>query len=197
MPVHREGRRRARGPAGTRRHHHGLAKAQTPAGGLARPSVEGDIPVVLRRRGPASPCSTPIRRRSSVRCRGQRLSTDPIGPVGDVGRSPMSAWSSTAGATCTCSTRRNARTDARPATYASPRRWTRRSRRGFGDLSVHEVATDPTDLVWPTCRTTRAACGRSRSSTRDLVEHGELRRSRRLPRPEGNNFWGVEVVRPG
>ena len=67
---------------------------------------------------------------------------------------------------------------------------------GFGDLSVHEVATDPTDpsLAYLSyyaggLRAVQIQCGDpADTSTCELVEVGGYLD------PLGNNFWGVEVI---
>jgi catechol 2,3-dioxygenase-like lactoylglutathione lyase family enzyme len=67
---------------------------------------------------------------------------------------------------------------------------------GFGDLSVHEVATDPTDsslayLAYYAggLRALQIQCADpADNSTCELVEVGGYLD------PEGNNFWGVEVI---
>ena len=67
---------------------------------------------------------------------------------------------------------------------------------GFGDLSVHEVATDPTDpsLAYLSyyaggLRALQIQCSNpADTSTCELVEVGGYLD------PEGNNFWGVEVI---
>ncbi|HEX6381767.1 MAG TPA: PA domain-containing protein, partial [Acidimicrobiia bacterium] len=67
---------------------------------------------------------------------------------------------------------------------------------GFGDLSVHEVATDPTDpslayLAYYAggLRALQIQCSNpADTSTCELVEVGGYLD------PEGNNFWGVEVI---
>ena len=56
---------------------------------------------------------------------------------------------------------------------------------GFGDLSVHEFATDPRPRTSPTARTTRAACACSFGAD-GLEEVGKFIDK------GGNNFWGVE-----
>jgi hypothetical protein len=68
---------------------------------------------------------------------------------------------------------------------------------GFGDLSVHEVATDPTDpsLAYLSyyaggLRAVQIQCSNpADTSTCKLVEVGGYLDQ------EGNNFWGVEVIR--
>jgi len=68
---------------------------------------------------------------------------------------------------------------------------------GFGDLSVHEVATDPTDpslayLAYYSggLRAVQIQCANpADNSTCELVEVGGYLD------PEGNDFWGVEVVK--
>ncbi len=67
---------------------------------------------------------------------------------------------------------------------------------GFGDLSVHEVATDPTDpslayLAYYSggLRAVQIQCSNpADNSTCELVEVGGYLD------PAGNNFWGVEVI---
>ena len=67
---------------------------------------------------------------------------------------------------------------------------------GFGDLSVHEVATDPTDpslayLAYYSggLRAVQIQCSNpADNSTCELIEVGGYLD------PEGNNFWGVEVI---
>lgn len=67
---------------------------------------------------------------------------------------------------------------------------------GFGDLSVHEVATDPTDpslayLAYYSggLRAVQIQCSNpADTSTCELVEVGGYLD------PEGNNLWGVEVI---
>ena len=67
---------------------------------------------------------------------------------------------------------------------------------GFGDLTVHEVATDPTDpsLMYLSyyaggLRALQIQCTNpSDTSTCELVEVGGYLD------PDGNNFWGVEVI---
>jgi hypothetical protein len=76
--------------------------------------------------------------------------------------------------------------EAMDPTYAS----------GFGDLSVHEVATDPTDpslayLAYYSggLRAVQIQCSDPADTTTcELVEVGGYLD------PEGNNFWGVEVI---
>ena len=68
---------------------------------------------------------------------------------------------------------------------------------GFGDLTVHEVATDPTDpsLAYLSyyaggLRAIQIQCSNPAvTTTCELVEVGGYLD------PEGNNFWGVEVIR--
>ena len=68
---------------------------------------------------------------------------------------------------------------------------------GYGDLSVHEVATDPTDpsLAYLSyyaggLRAVQIQCANpADTATCELVEVGGYLA------PEGNNFWGVEVIR--
>ncbi|HEV2058795.1 MAG TPA: hypothetical protein VGR11_05520 [Solirubrobacteraceae bacterium] len=68
---------------------------------------------------------------------------------------------------------------------------------GFGDLSVHEVATDPTDpsLMYLSyysggLRALQIQCSDpTDNSTCELVEVGGYLA------PEGNDFWGVEVIK--
>ena len=68
--------------------------------------------------------------------------------------------------------------------------------RGYGDLTVHEVATDPTDpsLMYLSyysggLRALQIQCSNpSDTSTCELVEVGGYLD------PAGNNFWGVEVI---
>ena len=71
---------------------------------------------------------------------------------------------------------------------------------GFGDLSVHEVATDPLDpsLAYLSyysggLRAVQIQCTNPADTTTcDLIEVGGYLD------PEGNNFWGVETfVRDG
>jgi hypothetical protein len=67
---------------------------------------------------------------------------------------------------------------------------------GFGDLSVHEVATHPT--------ASRKLYSAYRCGLPSLQDQGHwvrsgrsalLRGSRRVSRPTGNNLWGVEMWR--
>ena len=68
---------------------------------------------------------------------------------------------------------------------------------GFGDLTVHEVATDPTDpsLLYLSyyaggLRALQIQCSNPVDTTTcELVEVGGYLD------PAGNNFWGVEVIR--
>ncbi|MGI8810326.1 MAG: PA domain-containing protein [Acidimicrobiales bacterium] len=68
---------------------------------------------------------------------------------------------------------------------------------GFGDLTVHEVATDPTDpsLLYLSyysggLRALQIQCSNPADNTTcELVEVGGYLD------PDGNNFWGVEVIR--
>ena len=81
-------------------------------------------------------------------------------------------------------------------TYAIPEAMDPAYASGFGDLSVHEVATDPTDpsLAYLSyyaggLRAVQIQCSDpGDTSTCRLVEVGGYLD------PEGNNFWGVEVI---
>jgi len=81
-------------------------------------------------------------------------------------------------------------------TYAIPEAMDPAYASGFGDLSVHEVATDPTDpsLAYLSyysggLRAVQIQCSDPAvTSTCELVEVGGYLD------PEGNNFWGVEVI---
>ena len=89
-------------------------------------------------------------------------------------------------------------------TYAIPESMDPAYAFGFGDLSVHEVATDPTDpsLAYLSyyaggLRAVQIQCGGvpyttdmalTDTSTCELVEVGGYLDA------DGNNFWGVEVV---
>ncbi len=85
-------------------------------------------------------------------------------------------------------------------TYAIPEAHQESKASGFGDLTVHEVATDPQDpsrayysYYSGGMRSTRIRCSNpSNTSTCELVETGSY-----LDR-DGNDFWGVEAfVRNG
>ncbi len=81
-------------------------------------------------------------------------------------------------------------------TYAIPEAMDPAYASGFGDLSVHEVATDPTDpsLAYLSyyaggLRAIQIQCSNPADNTTcELVEVGGYLD------PEGNNFWGVEVI---
>ena len=81
-------------------------------------------------------------------------------------------------------------------TYAIPEAMDPAFASGFGDLSVHEVATDPTDpsLAYLSyyaggLRAVQIQCSNpADNSTCELVEVGGYLD------PAGNNFWGVEVI---
>jgi hypothetical protein len=81
-------------------------------------------------------------------------------------------------------------------TYAIPEAMDPAYASGFGDLSVHEVATDPTDpsLAYLSyyaggLRAIQIQCSNpDDTSTCELVEVGGYLD------PEGNDFWGVEVI---
>jgi len=81
-------------------------------------------------------------------------------------------------------------------TYAIPEAMDPAYASGFGDLSVHEVATDPTDpslayLAYYAggLRAVQIQCSDpADTATCRLVEVGGYLD------PEGNNFWGVEVI---
>jgi hypothetical protein len=81
-------------------------------------------------------------------------------------------------------------------TYAIPEAMDPTYASGYGDLSVHEVATDPTDpsLAYLSyyaggLRAVQIQCkSPTKTSTCKLVEVGGYLA------PEGNNFWGVEVI---
>ena len=98
-----------------------------------------------------------------------------------------SARCSTGGATCTCSTPTRWRTSI---STSSPSHRTRRTPMGFGDLSVHEVATDPDeDLAYISYYSggLRVLKYRDAGGNPDLQEVGAHIDA------DGNNFWGVEV----
>ena len=90
----------------------------------------------------------------------------------------------------------DAATGADLDTYAIPEAMDPAYASGFGDLSVHEVATDPTDpslayLAYYSggLRAVQIQCANpADTSTCELVEVGGYLD------PEGNNFWGVEVI---
>ena len=81
-------------------------------------------------------------------------------------------------------------------TYAIPEAMDPAYASGFGDLSVHEVATDPTDpsLAYLSyyaggLRAVQIQCSNpADTSTCELVEVGGYLD------PAGNDFWGVEVI---
>jgi len=81
-------------------------------------------------------------------------------------------------------------------TYAIPEAMDPAYASGYGDLSVHEVATDPTDpsLAYLSyysggLRAVQIQCSDpADNSTCELVEVGGYLD------PEGNDFWGVEVI---
>ncbi|MCA1704348.1 MAG: hypothetical protein LC808_14240, partial [Actinobacteria bacterium] len=81
-------------------------------------------------------------------------------------------------------------------TYAIPEAMDPAYASGYGDLSVHEVATDPTDpsLAYLSyysggLRAVQIQCSDpSDNTTCELVEVGGYLD------PEGNDFWGVEVI---
>ena len=81
-------------------------------------------------------------------------------------------------------------------TYAIPEAMKPAYASGFGDLSVHEVATDPTDpslayLAYYSggLRAVQIQCSNPADNTTcELVEVGGYLD------PAGNNFWGVEVI---
>nr|MBA2769020.1 hypothetical protein [Sporichthyaceae bacterium] len=90
----------------------------------------------------------------------------------------------------------DAATGADLDTFAIPEAMDPAFASGFGDLSVHEVATDPTDpslayLAYYSggLRAVQIQCSNpADTSTCELVEVGGYLD------PEGNNFWGVEVI---
>ena len=74
---------------------------------------------------------------------------------------------------------------------------------GFGDLSVHEVATDPTDpsLAYLSYyaggfRAIQIQCPEGTPYTPDMtdVSQCELVEVGGYLDPQGNDFWGVEVI---
>ena len=122
-----------------------------------------------RTRAPARP---PRRRRTPMRRPSARRAS----------RS-RSARCSTAGATRTSTTPRRARSST-PS--RSPRAWTRGTRIGFGDLTIHEVATDPTtNLAYMAYY--NAGMRVVRYSRVDGIEE-----MGRFIDDDGSNFWGVE-----
>ena len=90
----------------------------------------------------------------------------------------------------------DAATGAELDTFAIPEAMDPAYASGFGDLTVHEVATDPTDwsLMYLSyysggLRALQIQCSNPvDTSTCELVEVGGYLD------PEGNNFWGVEVI---
>ncbi len=90
----------------------------------------------------------------------------------------------------------DAATGADLDTYAIPEAMDPAYASGFGDLSVHEVATDPTDpsLAYLSyyaggLRAVQIQCSNpADTSTCELVEVGGYLD------PAGNDFWGVEVI---
>jgi len=90
----------------------------------------------------------------------------------------------------------DAATGAELDTYAIPEAMDPAYASGFGDLSVHEVATDPTDpsLAYLSyysggLRAVQIQCSNPEdTSTCELVEVGGYLD------PAGNDFWGVEVI---
>lgn len=90
----------------------------------------------------------------------------------------------------------DAATGAELDTFAIPEAMDPAYASGFGDLSVHEVATDPTDpsLAYLSyyaggLRALQIQCTNpADTSTCELVEVGGYLD------PAGNNFWGVEVI---
>jgi len=88
-------------------------------------------------------------------------------------------------------------TGAELDTFAIPEAMDPAYASGFGDLTVHEVATDPTDpsLMYLSyysggMRALQIQCSDpANNTTCELVEVGGYLD------PEGNNFWGVEVIR--
>ncbi len=90
----------------------------------------------------------------------------------------------------------DAATGAELDTFAIPEAMDPAYASGFGDLTVHEVATDPTDpsLMYLSyysggLRALQIQCSNpADNSTCELVEVGGYLD------PAGNNFWGVEVI---
>ena len=113
-------------------------------------TVEGGIPAFAVERSVGFGLVRPRAGTTTSRASPGRATLLPdavgLGEQGDIGHAV--ARSSTAGATCTSSQRRRASSSSSTRTR-SPRRWIRDFAEGFGDLSVHEVATSPTS------RTTR------------------------------------------
>ena len=70
--------------------------------------------------------------------------------------------------------------------YAIPESQDPRFASGFGDLSIHEFATDPT-RTWPTAPTTAAASGCSGSGAPAASSRWASSST-----TGGSNFWGVE-----
>lgn len=91
----------------------------------------------------------------------------------------------------------DAATGAELDTFAIPEAMDPAYASGFGDLTVHEVATDPTDpsLMYLSyysggLRALQIQCSNpADNSTCELVEVGGYLA------PEGNDFWGVEVIK--
>jgi hypothetical protein len=76
-------------------------------------------------------------------------------------------------------------------TYAIPEAHQEAKAVGFGDLTVHEVATDPVDAD-------RAYLSYYAGGLRSLTIQGtELVETGGYLDPSGNNFWGVEAFKRG
>ena len=152
----------------------------------ARPAASSAAPAASRQR--SSPSAPRTRRITASSCRRRRRrspTTPPPNPtIGDLGEyvsaeAEFDGWG--------YGHLYNASTSEEIDAFAIPEALDPDFASGFGDLTIHEIATDPTRTS-PTARTTRAGCGCSRSA-----QHGH-QPDRRLHRPGWLELLGHRAV---
>jgi hypothetical protein len=156
--------------------------------GVISPDVEGDIPTIFVGRDAGfAMFDTPFDVTACVDDT-PTVAPIPVGTVGDVitdvdavfdGWGYVHLFGVNIGATSATLTELD--------TFAIPEAMDPAFAEGFGDLSVHEVATDPTDPDLAYLSYYAGGLRAIRIVNNELVEVGGF------IAPEGSNFWGVEV----
>jgi hypothetical protein len=163
--------------------------------GVFAPSVEGDIPTILVGRDAGFALFDVPFDLAACLDATPELAPIPIGTVGDQitnvdatfdGWGYVHLFSVSIGATSATLTELD--------TYAIPEAMDPEFASGFGDLSVHEVATDPTDPDLAYLSYYAGGLRAIRIVNGELVEvGGYIDPVGGVTEAGGNNFWGVEV----
>jgi hypothetical protein len=164
--------------------------------GVITPSVEGDIPVIFVGRDTGFALfDTPYDAATACAVGADALAPIPIGTVGDVitdvglvfdGWGYVHLFGVSIG--------EDSATLVELDTYAIPEAMDPDFAEGFGDLSVHEVATDPTDPDLAYLSYYSGGLRAIQIVNGELVEvGGYIDPVGGVTEAGGNNFWGVEV----